>query len=182
MPLTSRARTYDEPIRDVGIRVLFLGERDNRPCATRSGRGSYNRQRRMSTSVEPVDPHVELTLEVESADGYLHAIFSGPVSRGRAFDLYKEMCAEAVARGFQKVLMDWSAVTGELSNRERYTFATDGVQYQRQNQMSLKIALLGKEPIVTGLGVAVSQNRGRNVEFFSDYQRAVAWLNKPRST
>jgi len=116
-------------------------------------------------------------MEVDSADGFLLATVSGPVSPDRILELFKSACDAAVATGFQKILVDCLEVTGELSLRERHALGKEVVEYQHSNQMSLKMAFLGKEPVMNGVGVATGQNRGLDVELFSDRQRALAWLH-----
>ncbi len=127
------------------------------------------------------DPQADLKMEVDSADGFLLATISGAVSPSRILELLKAVCDAAVARGFQKILVDCLAVTGELSLRERHALAKEVSEYVRTNRMSLKIAFLGEEPVTNGVAVAIAQNRGLDVELFSDRQRALAWLRDPNS-
>jgi hypothetical protein len=130
----------------------------------------------VSKSSKPPDPSADLEMTVESADGLLLATVSGPADITRTSKLFKDICDIAVARGFNKILVDCAAVTGELSPRERHTLGKEVADHQRSNLVSLKIACLGREPVMNGVGVAIAQNRGLNVEFFSDRQRALAWL------
>jgi hypothetical protein len=130
----------------------------------------------MSESSKPTGPSADLVMTVESADGLLLATVSGPASITGTSELFKDICDIAVARGFNKILVDCAAVTGELSSRERHTLGKELADYQRSNLTSLKIACLGREPVMNGVGVAIAQIRGLNVEFFSDRQRASAWL------
>ena len=67
-------------------------------------------------------------------------------------------------------------MSGEISNRDRYKFGTELAADHHGNRMSLKIALLGEEPVITGVGIVTAQIRGVNVDLFSDRQRALAWL------
>jgi len=105
-----------------------------------------------------------------------HATASGPVSQRRAWELYKEVCDTAVAQRYSKVLMDGVAVTGDLSLRERHALGRKAAEYERRHRMSLKIALLGQATTMNRVAVAVAQNRGLNIEAFSDRQRALDWL------
>jgi hypothetical protein len=127
------------------------------------------------------DPHADLKMEVDSADGFLLATISGAVSLSRSLELLKAICDAGVARGFQKILVDCLAVTGELSLRERYALGKEVSEYMRTNQMSLKIAFLGEEPVTNGVAVGIAQNRGLDVESFSERQRALTWLHDPNS-
>jgi len=117
-----------------------------------------------------------MVMKADSGDGLLIAAVSGPVSATRILELFKEIFDTAVARAFQEILVDCLGVTGELSTRERHAVAKDVSEYVRTKQMSLKIALLGEQPVMNGVGVAIAQNRGLDVELFSDRQRALAWL------
>ena len=67
-------------------------------------------------------------------------------------------------------------MSGEISNRDRYEFGKEIAADQLSNRTSLKIALLGEEPVITGVGIVTAQIRGVNVELFSDRERALAWL------
>jgi len=136
----------------------------------------------MSRSTEPADPQADMTFKVKVGNGFLHATAGGPVSQRRAWELYEEVCDTAIAQGYSKVLIDFVAVTGDLSLRERHALGRDAADYAQRNRMSLKIAVLGQEPTVNRVAVAVAQNRGLDVEAFSDRQRAVAWLHDPTSS
>ena len=127
------------------------------------------------------DPQADLKMEVDSADGFLLATISGVVSPSRILELLKAICDAGVATGFQKILIDCLAVTGELSLRERHALGKEVSEYVRTNQMSLKIAFLGEEPVTNGVAVAIAQNRGLDVELFPDRQRALTWLHDPNS-
>jgi hypothetical protein len=142
----------------------------------------------MSRSEEPSnDPQADMTQKFEPGDGFLLATASGPISHGKAWELYKDACDTAAAQGYGKILMDWVAVTGDLPLRERHALGKEAAEYAHRNRMSLKIALLGQEPTLNRIGVAIAQNRGLNVEAFSvktfsDRQRALAWLHDPTSS
>jgi len=130
----------------------------------------------MSKSPESADSSADMVMKVESGDDLLIATVFGPVSVRRILELLKDICDTALARGYPKILIDCLGVTGELSIRERHAVGKDVSEYVRTNQMSLKIALLGEQPVMNGVGVAIAQNRGLNVELFYDRQRALAWL------
>jgi hypothetical protein len=135
----------------------------------------------MGESSKPTDPSADLLITVESAADLLLVTASGPASVTRTSELFKDICDIAVARGFNKILVDCAAVTGELSPRERHTLGKELADYQRSNLIALKIACLGREPVMNGVGVAIAQNRGLNIELFSDRQRALTWLHGPNS-
>src|SRR5579864_5666019 len=106
----------------------------------------------MSRSAEPVDPQSDITQKGEPGDGFFPATASGPASLRRALDLYKEACDTAVAQGYSKILLDWLAVTGEISLRERHTLGRKAAEYAHRNRMSLKVAVLGMSLKVAVLG------------------------------
>jgi len=132
----------------------------------------------MSKSQESTDLSANMVMKVESGDGLLIAAVSGPVSATRISGLFKEICDTAVAKGFHKILIDCAGLNGDLSVREKYAIGKELADHQ-SNRMSLKIALVGEEPAMTGVGVAAAQNRGLDVELFYDRQRALAWLARP---
>ena len=133
----------------------------------------------MTWSQASNDPSTTLRLETEFTEGYLLAKLSGVISFKGWLERYKHICDIAAAKGVHKILIDGLAVTGELSLRERHELGREGAAYPQSKRMAIKIAVLGKEPTMNGIGVSVSQNRGLNAEAFYDRQRAIEWLLNP---
>ncbi len=65
---------------------------------------------------------------------------------------------------------------------DRVALGKQAAEYQLQNHMALRVAILGKAPTVNGVGVSVIQNHGLEIELFIDRQRAIEWLADPSST
>jgi len=134
----------------------------------------------MSNSPEPTNSSADLAMRIGSADGLLLATVSGRFTLKRGLEVFKAICDRALANGFEQILIDCAGMSGEISIRERYEFGKE-IAGNHRNWLSLKIALVGEEPVITGVGIATAQNRGLNVALFSDRQRALAWLHDPNS-
>jgi hypothetical protein len=118
-----------------------------------------------------------MNLILELRDQVLVAEVSGHLTFREALEVCMLACDGAAERGFSTFLLDASAVTGELSNLDRYDLGKHVADYCVEHGWYYKVALLGSEPAVTGLGALVASNRGLVVETFRDRKRALEWLN-----
>ena len=130
----------------------------------------------MGKSPESTDSSADMVMSIDSDAGLLLATVSGRFTLKRGVEVFNAICGTAVAKGLKKILIDCTGMGGEISNRDRYDFGKEIAADQNSNRMSLKIALLGEEPVITGVGIVTARNRGLDVELFSDRQRALAWL------
>jgi hypothetical protein len=89
----------------------------------------------------------------------------------QAFDIAAE------TRAF-KILFNALAVTGTLSNFERYELGSKVAAHITHLGMNPKIAFVGVSPTVNGFAVRVAQNRDVAVELFRDVPEGLAWLGK----
>ena len=90
--------------------------------------------------------------------------------------VFKKFIDTATERGFDKILMDFLAVTGELSAIDLYEVAKTMAEYCVSKSICPKVAVVGKPPTVTGFGAQVASNRGLTSMAFSDSQPALNWL------
>jgi len=117
-----------------------------------------------------------MDLKLESREGFLLATAAGRVSLNEVLELGKNVCDAAEERGFTRILFDCLAVEGELSVTERYILGKTMAEYCRSRSMTPLVAVIGKEPTITGLSAQVAFNRGSTVLTFSERQAAMDWL------
>jgi hypothetical protein len=117
-----------------------------------------------------------MDLKLESREGFLLATATGQVSLDAVLELHRKICDAATERGFNKILYDCSAITGELSVLEEYQIAKTVAAYCVSKSVNPKVALIGKPPAVTGFAAEVASNRGLLVVTFSERQAGLDWL------
>jgi hypothetical protein len=118
-----------------------------------------------------------MDLKLEPREGLLLATATGRVSLTETVELGTNICDAAANRGLRKVLLDCSAVEGELSVTERFILGKTIVKHCVSRSIAVKIAIIGQPPTVTGLAAKVAWNRGLMVQAFSKRQLALDWLN-----
>jgi hypothetical protein len=117
-----------------------------------------------------------MQLRLASRDDFLLATAAGPVSRVGVLRVFKNVIDTAVERGFDKILIDFLAVTGELSVMDLYEIGKAMAEYCLSKSICPKVALIGKPPTVTGFGAQVASNRGLTSITFTESQPALNWL------
>jgi hypothetical protein len=118
-----------------------------------------------------------MDLTFEPRDGFLLATATGQVSLDAVLELHRKICDAATKGGFNKILYDCSAITGELSVLEEYEIAKTIAAYCVSKSVNPKVALIGRPPSVTGFAAQVASNRGLLVSAFSERQAGLDWLN-----
>ena len=117
-----------------------------------------------------------MQLTLASQDYFLLATATGQVSVQEVLRVFKNVIDAATERGFKMILIDFLAVTGELTVMELFeigkTMAEDNVSKSSHS----KVAVIGKPPLVTGFGAQVASNRGLPSMTFSERQPALNWL------
>jgi hypothetical protein len=101
-----------------------------------------------------------MDLKLELRDYILVATVSGQLTLRDALRIGVLVCDGAAERGVSFILMDPSAVNGELSDLERYEVGKTIANYCMKHGWCYRVALLGSEPVVTGFGALVASNRG----------------------
>jgi len=118
-----------------------------------------------------------MELKLESQKGYLLATATGQVSLNAVLELHRNIRDAATKGGFNKILYDCSAITGELSVLEEYEIAKTIAAYCVSKSVNPKVALIGRPPSVTRFAAEVASNRGLLVRAFSERQAGLDWLN-----
>jgi hypothetical protein len=117
---------------------------------------------------------IQLTLA--SQDDFLLAAGVGRVFTEEVLRVLTTVIDKATEQGFDKILLDFSAVTGELSVGDLYTVGKAMGEYCVSKSIHPKLAVIGKPPTVTGFGAEVATNRGLTSKTFSESQSALNWL------
>jgi hypothetical protein len=117
-----------------------------------------------------------MQLTLASQDNFLLATAAGQVSVKEVLRVFKNVIDTATQRGFDKILMDFLAVKGELSAIDLYEIGKTMAEYCVSKSIYPKVAVIGKPPTVTGLGAQVASNRGLISMTFSERQPALNWL------
>jgi hypothetical protein len=117
-----------------------------------------------------------MQLTLASQDDFLLATAAGQVSTEEVLRVFKDVIDAATERGLDKVLMDFLAVTGELSVMDLYHVGKAMADYCVSKSIYPKVAVVGKPPTVYGFGAQVASNRGLTSRAFSESQPALNWL------
>jgi len=117
---------------------------------------------------------MEVTLASE--DGVLLATASGRASVEEVLRVFKKVIDTAIERRFDKVLMDFLAVKGRLSEFDLYEIGKTMAEYCVSRSFYPRVAVIGNPPTVNGLGAQVASNRGLTSMTFSASQPALNWL------
>ena len=117
-----------------------------------------------------------MQLTLASQDDFLLATAVGRVSIEEVLRVLKNAIDTATERGFDKILIDFLALTGGLSDMDRYDIGKAMAEYCRNKSIHPIVAVIGKPPIVTGFGAEVALNRGLISMTFSESQAALNWL------
>jgi hypothetical protein len=117
-----------------------------------------------------------MQLTILPQDDFLLATAVGRVSIEEVLRVFKNVIDTATERGFDKILIDFLALTGRLSDIDRYDIGKTMAEYCRNKSIHPRVAVIGKPPIVTGFGAQVASNRGLVSMTFSESQAALNWL------
>jgi len=119
-----------------------------------------------------------MDVRVESRRSHVFATLTGPHSLEEALQAFEATYDAAFDRGLRLILVDCSGLDGALSPRERFTLGKTGVNYwsTRSSKMIPKIAVVGKPPVIDGLGAVVASSGGIDVQTFLEVQQALEWL------
>jgi hypothetical protein len=117
-----------------------------------------------------------MQLKLTSQDDFLLATAAGRVSANEVLRVFKNVIDKAMDRGFDRILLDFLAVTGELSAMDLYEIGKTMAEYCVSKSICPKVAVIGKPPTVTGFGAQVASSRGLTSMTFSERQPALDWL------
>jgi hypothetical protein len=124
--------------------------------------------------IELLSKRMELTLV--SHDDFLLGSATGQASLSEVLCVFKKVIDTAAERGFEEILLDFSAVKGELSVVNLYEVGSTIAEYCMSKALYPKVALIGKPPLVNGFGAVVASNRGLTSMTFPEREPALNWL------
>jgi hypothetical protein len=116
--------------------------------------------------------HTETKLQGE----FLTVVVKGTTSVDAFLQVLKQVCDSARERKVNHVLVDMLAVKGALSTFERYLVGAELASHIFEQGMHLKIAFVGRRPVLDGFCFLVTQNQGATAELFSSRDDAQNWL------
>ena len=119
---------------------------------------------------------ISIDFTIESRNGLLWVTAIGQASLNKAVVVFNSMVDAAIERETSLILVDCSAVTGELSVLDQYHLGSVGAGYAQQKSKTLKVAVVGSPPVIAGFAAIVASNRGITATVFRDTTDAVAWL------
>jgi hypothetical protein len=119
-----------------------------------------------------------MDLKPECREGFLWGTLTGRISLKEALEVFKRACDTAVELGLDRILMDVSAAEGLLSDLDRYKLGHNMAEYYRSRSPSMKVAVVGKPPLVDGFAAQIAFNRGIAAATFSEVNEAVSWLKR----
>jgi hypothetical protein len=121
-----------------------------------------------------------MNLKLESVQSVLVATVAGCISLGAAIDTLKSVSDAAAERGSDSILLDVSAMEGELSVFQLYEIGSTLATYCLDRRRFHKVAVLGTESADLGFAAKVAWNRGLTAEWFTERRAALRWLFRPR--
>jgi len=122
---------------------------------------------------------IELTIAPQ--EDFLLATGVGRVSTEELLRVLTTVIDASTEQGFDKILLDLSAVMGEVSVMNLYAVGRAMAEYCVNTSIHPKLAVIGKPPTVTGFGAEVASNRGLTSKTFSEIQSALNWLRASRA-
>jgi hypothetical protein len=107
---------------------------------------------------------IQLTLAPQ--DDFLLARGVGRVSTEELLRVLTTVIDAGTELGFDKILLDFSAVMGELSILHLDAVGKAMAEYCSSKSIHPKLAVIGRPPTVTGFGAEVASNRGLTLRRF----------------
>lgn len=117
-----------------------------------------------------------MDLVLQTRDDILLGTLKGDANLKESIGAFTRVCLYAGEKGLQKALIDCTAVSGELSTTERFELGETAAAYCCQAGAILRIAVLGRQPVINGFGALVASNRGIQTQVFGDQAEALSWL------
>ena len=118
-----------------------------------------------------------MRVRLEAKGPYLLATFGGPLSIRGASRAFKITCDAAAQKGFDKILVDYLAVDGELSLPEASELGRNIAAHYLIRNMCTQMAMISHAPAINVFAGRLNSKPGLVVEAFSEVQSALQWLN-----
>jgi hypothetical protein len=123
-----------------------------------------------------------MEVNFDSRTDCVFATIAGRMSPDELPQVFYKVIDAALERGVAPILVNFSALDGNLTASERFTLGESVAAYtlSKSRTIRLRIAIVGKAPLVDGFGALASSNRGLNAKAFSEIPPALDWLGIPR--
>ncbi|MBI1784673.1 hypothetical protein HYR69_05965 [Candidatus Sumerlaeota bacterium] len=116
--------------------------------------------------------------EIEDREGYLYVRAFGVLTAANNIAHLRAAHDEAVRRGYNRILLDVTNETGDLSFLSRFYLA-DEVSTFWQRQIRLSVFARPEQLDPGRIAMVTANNRGISVQAHTDADEAIAWLLKP---
>ena len=116
----------------------------------------------------------EFPTVVSEGAGFVRIKVTGQVSVARLEKLGQRIIGESMARKLPRVLVDISAVTGDIPTVDKFEI---GIKAARDLAGNIRLAILADKRTADPFFETVTRNRGADVLIFFDAEAAAAWLN-----
>src|SRR5579864_4849608 len=122
-----------------------------------------------------------MEVKFDSRTDCVFATITGSLSPAGLLQVFYKILDAALERGLGLILVDFSALDGNLTASDRFNLGESAAVYfsSRSRQLRPRIAVVGKAPLIDGFGATVASNRGLNAKAFWDIQQALDWLGIP---
>jgi hypothetical protein len=129
---------------------------------------------------------MELNIEIEPRENYLHVCVKGSYELKKAKELLKDAIEAAAKHDLKNVLVDYREIEGGArTTMMEYEYATFGAELLMEMRIKqglpvLRFAYVGKAPFFdeSRFGETVATNRSVIVKATEDFEEALAWLLK----
>ena len=115
----------------------------------------------------------EFPTVVSDGPGFVRITVTGQVSVARLQKLGARIIGESMARKLPRVMVDISAVTGDIPTVDKFEI---GIKAARDLAGNIRLAILADKRTADPFFETVTRNRGADVLIFFDAAAAAAWL------
>lgn len=122
-----------------------------------------------------------MDIQTEIRPGYMYFRCGGVYSITDVRELYERALDTAASEGITAVLIDHRDLVGEpLTTLQRYELGVHVAKLQSDPARRIRLVIVGNEPFIDPqrFGETVARNRGAIGRVFTDFEEAVAWIEK----
>jgi hypothetical protein len=116
---------------------------------------------------------MRLNLDFREEGDILHCAVSGPYSLADFLRLADRVLERRRGRGLRRVLVDITAVTGEIPSLDRYRL---GIYVAEQPARAQRLAVVARRELINWMFENVASNRGLPTCVTADPRFAESWL------
>lgn len=126
---------------------------------------------------------MSFTFKHEQKENYLLAVIEGGFTLDSAMLAIEETFKKCIELNLQKILVDASRATGNLTTMDRYQFGEAFAEIQKQyilkSGSKLRTVIYARSNLIEEkkFGETVGLNRGANIKVTTDLAEAKSWLD-----